>query len=124
MPQRLRLLLDENIGIRVYEELRRRGFNVQSIMLKRRGAEDVEIIGVAKAHSKVIVTMDKDFGYLAISQNPPGLILLRLRDPRIPNRLRTILRALELGKKLYGYITIVTETVIRRRPLNPNSLII
>ncbi len=124
MPQRLRLLLDENIGIRVYEELRRRGFNVQSIMLKRRGAEDVEIIGVAKAHSKVIVTMDKDFGYLAISQNPPGLILLRLRDPRIPNRLRAILRALELGKKLYGYITIVTETVIRRRPLNPNSLII
>jgi len=124
LPQRLRLLLDENIGIRVYEELRRRGFNVQSIMLKRRGAEDVEIIGVAKAHSKVIVTMDKDFGYLAISQNPPGLILLRLRDPRIPNRLRAILRALELGKKLYGYITIVTETVIRRRPLNPNSLII
>jgi len=95
----------------VYEELRRRGFNVQSIMLKRRGAEDVEIIGVAKAHSKIIVTMDKDFGYLAISQNPPGLILLRLRDPRIPNRLRAILRALELGKKLYGYITIVTETV-------------
>jgi len=110
LPRRLRLLLDENIGMRVYEELRRRGFNVQSIMLERRGAEDVEIIEVAKAHNKVIVTMDKDFGYLAISQSPPGLVLLRLR---------AVLRALELGEKLYGYITVVTETIIRRRPISP-----
>jgi len=119
LPQKLRLLLDENVGIRVYEELRRRGFNVQSIILKCRGAEDDKIIDVAKAHNKVIVTMDKDFGYLAISQSPPGLVLLRLRDPKIPNRLRAILRALKLGERLYGYITVVTETVIRRRPINP-----
>ena len=119
MHRRLRLLLDENIGIRVYKELRRRGFDVQSIILECRGAEDVEIIEVAKAHNKVIVTMDKNFGYLAISQSPPGLVLLRLRDPRIPNRLRAILRALELGERLYGYITVVTEIVIRRRPINP-----
>ena len=119
MPRRLRLLLDENIGIRVYEELKRRRFDVQSIMLERRGAEDVEIVEIAKAHDKVIVTMDKDFGYLAISQSPPGLVLLRLRDPRIPNRLRALLRAVELGERLYGYITVVTETVIRRRPISP-----
>ncbi|HDD64291.1 MAG: hypothetical protein DRJ32_04655 [Thermoprotei archaeon] len=119
MPQRLKLLLGENIGIRVYEELRRRGFDVQSIMLERRGAEDAEVIKIARVHNKVIVTMDKDFGYLAVSQTPPGLILLRPKDLRIPNRLRTILRALELGERLYGYITVVTETIIRRRPINP-----
>ena len=38
LSRRLRLLLDENLGIKVYEELRRRGFNVQSIILERRGA--------------------------------------------------------------------------------------
>jgi len=105
------------MGMRVYEELRRRGFDVQSVMLELRGAEDVEVVEVAKARNKVIVTMDKDFGYLAMSQGSPGLILLRLRDPRIPNRLRAVLRALELGERLYGYITVVTETFIRRRPM-------
>ena len=119
MSQRLKLLLDENIGRSVHKELKERGFDVQSIMQERRGIEDTEVIEIAKAHNKIMVTMDKDFGYLAISQNPPGLVLLRLRDPRVSGRLRAILRALELGEKLYGYITIVTETVIRRRPINP-----
>ena len=30
MPQKLRLLLAENVGIRVYEELKRRGFDVHA----------------------------------------------------------------------------------------------
>ena len=118
MSQNLKILLDENLGIRIYEELRRRGFNVQSIMLEHRGIEDDKVVEIAKINNKVIITMDKDFGYLAISQSPPGLVLLRLSDPRIPSRLRAILRVLELGEKLYGYITVVTETVIRRRPLS------
>ena len=56
LSQRLRLLLDENMGVRVYEELGRRGFDVQ--MFELRGAEDVEIVEVAKARNKVIVMMD------------------------------------------------------------------
>ena len=119
LSQRLKILLDENLGIKVYEELKRKGFDVQSILLEHRGMEDTEIIETAKDYGKVIVTMDKDFGYLAISQDPPGLVLLRLRDPRVPNRLKTLLRALELREKLYGYITVVTEVIIRRRPINP-----
>ena len=111
MPQELRLVLDENIGMKVYQELKRRGFNVQSIIAESRGAEDNDVIEIAKTHGKIIVTMDKDFGYLAVAYNPPGLVLLRLRDPRIPNRVKAILRALELGERLYGYITVVTEVV-------------
>jgi len=105
--------------MRVYEELKRRGFDVQSIILEHRGVEDNEIIEIAKHHNKIIVTMDKDFGHLAISQRPPGLVILRLRDPRIPNRLKAILRTVKLGERLYGYITVVTETILRRRPISP-----
>jgi len=47
--------------------------------------------------------MDKDFGYIAQAYNPPGIVILRLKDPRIPNRIEAILRALSLGKQLYGY---------------------
>ena len=113
----LKLLLDENIGLRVYEELKKRGFDVQTIILEKRGMPDKEVIEKALERNKVIITMDKDFGYLAQAYNPPGIILLRLRRPLIHNRLEAILRALQLGERLYGHITVVTEIGIRRRPL-------
>ena len=49
------------------------------------------------------------------------MVILRLRDPRIPNRVKAILKALQLGEQLYGYITVVTDTVIRRRPTTPSE---
>jgi len=115
--QRPRLLLDENIGLRVYEELKRRGYEVQTVIKELRGASDEEVLRIAANHDKIVVTMDKDFGYLAQAYNPPGILLLRLRIPTIPRRLEAILRALQLGERLYGYITVVSETSIRRRPL-------
>lgn len=115
--QRLKLLLDENIGLRIYEELKRRGYEVQTVIEELRGASDEEVLRTAVNNGKVIVTMDKDFGYLAQAYNPPGILLLRLRNPTIPHRLEAILRALQLCEKLYGYITVVTETSIRRRPI-------
>jgi len=119
LKQELRILLDENIGLKVYRELRRRGYNVQSMLVERRGVPDEEIIETAIRHHKIIVTMDKDFGYLAQAYRPLGVVILRLRDPRIPNRIRVILRTLSLGEQLYGYITIVTENRIRKRPITP-----
>ena len=113
----LKLLLDENIGFKVYEELKRRGHNVQSIIVEERGATDEEVIMKATRHHKIIVTMDKDFGYLAQAYKPPGIILLRLKKPTVTRRLKAIFQALQLGKKLYNHITVITETRIRRRPL-------
>ena len=119
MKQEPKLLLDENIGLKVYHELKKHGYHIQSILVERRGASDEEVVEIATRCGKVIVTMDKDFGYLAQAYNPPGVIILRLRDPRIPNRVRAILRALQLKEQLCGYITIVTDTKIRRRPITP-----
>ena len=90
---RSKLLLDENIGLKVYEELKEMGINVQSVLLECRGCEDTKVIEMAKQHDKVIVTMDKDFGYLAYftapsrnhplkaqgSQHPP------LKDAPVPS---------------------------------------
>lgn len=119
MRQEVRIILDENIGLKVYHELRKRGYHVQSILEECRGASDEEVVMTATKRGKIIVTMDKDFGYIAQAYNPPGIVILRLKDPRIPNRIKAILRALSLGKQLYGYITIVTDTQIRRRPITP-----
>ena len=116
MKQKPRLLLDENLGLRVYQELKRLGYQVQSVLIEKRGAFDTDVVLEAIRQNKVIVTMDKDFGYLAQAYRPPGVIILRLKDPRIPNRIKAILRALEAGE-LLGYITIVTDTRIRKRPI-------
>jgi len=115
--QRLKLLLDENIGLKVYEELKKREYEAQTVIKELRGASDEEILRIAADHGKVVVTMDKDFGYLAQAYNPPGILLLRLKIPTIPRRLEAILRALQLGEKLYNNITVVTDTSIRRRPI-------
>jgi predicted nuclease of predicted toxin-antitoxin system len=117
LSEDLKLLLDESLGIKVYEKLKSMNFNVQSVIAERRGIKDMEVVTMAKLHNKVIATMDKDFGYLALSYSPPGVILLRLRDPRVSNRIRVLLRVMELREKLYGFLTVATDTEIRRRPL-------
>lgn len=50
--RRLKLLSDENIGLRVYEELRSRGITVQSMILERRGVSDMELIEIAKREDR------------------------------------------------------------------------
>jgi len=119
LKQELKLLLDENLGLKVYYELRGQGYHVQSVLVERRGASDREVVEMAISCGKLIVTMDKDFGYFAQAYRPPGIIILRLRDPRMPNRLEAILRALQLKEQLYGHITVVTDTSMRRRPIIP-----
>lgn len=82
-----------------------------------RGASDEEVLRIASSHNKIVVTMDKDFGYLAQAYNPPGILPPRLRVPTISHRLEAILRALQLCEELYSYITVVAETHIKRRPI-------
>jgi len=45
--QRPRLRLDENIGLRVYEELKRRGYEVQTVIKELCGASDEEALRIA-----------------------------------------------------------------------------
>ncbi len=117
MRREPKILLDENIGLKVYSKLQSQSYHVQSVIIERRGASDEEIVETAISREKIIITPHKDFGYLAQAYRPPGVVILRLRDPRVPNRIKAILGALQLKEELYGYITIVTDTRIRRRPI-------
>ena len=72
-----KLLLDENIGLKVYRELQSQGYHVQSVILEHKGASDEEVVETAISRGKIIVTMDKDFGYLAQAYKPPGIVILK-----------------------------------------------
>jgi len=118
LSEKPKLLLNENIGLKIYHEILNRGYDVKSIMIEMRGASDEEVLRLAKRENRIIITMDKDFGYSTTAYNPPGILLLRLRNPNISNRLNTILRVLEEYKNgLYGFITMASEFITRRRPL-------
>jgi len=95
---------------------------VQTAIEELCGAPDEEVIRAALSNDKIIVTMDKDFGYLVQAYNTPGIVLLRLRIPTIQCRLEVILRALQLVEGLCSYMTVVTEASIRRRSIDYKPL--
>ena len=45
-----------------------------------RGANDEDVAKLAKAEGKVIITMDKDFGRIALGMKIPGLLLIRIPE--------------------------------------------
>ena len=78
---------------------------------------DEEILRTASKHNKIAVTLDKDFGHLAQAHNPPGIPLLRLKLPEYPIDWKQYYVPYNPGERLYSYITIVTETRTRRKPV-------
>ncbi len=62
-----KFLLDENIPRSVYVSLKKSGYDVISISEEYRGISDKEIIKISREDNRIIVTLDKDFGYLVFN---------------------------------------------------------
>jgi len=114
----LKFLVDESTGIRVSEKLKQEGFDSVSVIEIMKGAEDIEITKRAKKENRIIVTNDKDFGWLATIYKPPGLILLRLKKETIEMKIDVIHNIISKHRNsIYGNIIVATEKKIRIRPL-------
>jgi predicted nuclease of predicted toxin-antitoxin system len=94
------------------------GFDSTSVIEIMKGAEDINVIKKAKKENRIIITNDKDFGWLATVHKPPGLILLRLKKETFNAKIGTLKHIINKHQNsLYGNITIATEKKIRIRPL-------
>jgi predicted nuclease of predicted toxin-antitoxin system len=74
------LLTDENLDPDVVANLRSLGFDVLDVCESGlQGSSDVDLLRLAVAQNRVIVSHDADFGTLAILANEPviGLVFLR-----------------------------------------------
>jgi predicted nuclease of predicted toxin-antitoxin system len=74
------LLTDENLDAEVVASLRQFGFDVLDVVeAGLQGSTDVDLLRLATAQGRVVITHDADFGTLAINQNEPlvGLVFLR-----------------------------------------------
>ena len=110
-------LADENIPYAVIKRLRRAGVEIISVLEEFRGMSDEKLIEVSSGQRLIIITFDKDFGYLVFKKMvdvPFGVILIRipLRSPDyIFKMMRWIL--LESKIKFERNFVVVTESKVR-----------
>ncbi len=116
----MRLLANENFPGAAVDLLRQHGHDVAWIRTDNLGMDDQDVIRRAVTEQRVLLTFDKDFGYLAFRLGLPascGIVLFRI-SPRSPDIVaRTATAMLEGRIDWVGHFSVVEETRIRMTPL-------
>ena len=115
-----RLLANENFPAPSVRYLRDEGYDVAAVFEGRGGLIDREVLALAEAEQRWIVTFDRDYGDLIFARGlaaPPAVILFRMRSyrPDAPGRL--VAGLLKSGSELEGHFVIVDEAGLRKRLL-------
>jgi predicted nuclease of predicted toxin-antitoxin system len=112
----VKFLVDECTGIWVSKQLKQMGFDSVSVIEVMKGADDQDIIRRAVEEDRVIITNDKYLGRLAEFSKLPGIILLRLKDESLENKVRVISFVVSSHSKIIlGNVTVISENRIRVR---------
>ena len=115
----MKFLANENIPLPSIGILRNEGYDVLSIAESFAGIKDVDVIDIASAEGRIILTFDKDYGelifrYGAIS--PPSVVFFRNKGSDTHFVGKTILDLLKTEKVvLDGHFTIVEQSNVRQR---------
>ena len=116
----MRILADENVSGDVVVMLRERGHDVLWVRTDAPGSPDGEILEIAQAQGRLLITFDKDFGELAFRWGLPsssGIILVRIRVTSPSRVVSIILSALESRDNWTGHFSVVEDDRIRMVPL-------
>ena len=116
----MRILANENFPGPVIRALRDRGHHVVSVKETMSGADDRRVLDLAGKQARLVVTFDKDFGELAFRFGLPaqsGLVLFRLSGPSPEVDNARALAVLESREDWPGNFAVVTDNLIRIRPL-------
>ncbi|MFX0103446.1 MAG: DUF5615 family PIN-like protein, partial [Candidatus Hodarchaeota archaeon] len=119
----LKFLLDENIPKTIVEDIVDLGHDVVHVRLVNPGISDEEIIHQSEKEKRIIITLDKDFGYLVYNQDeePHGVILIRIHPASpeiILSAIKDILKEVEnLKIGLEGNFLVFDGDKLRVRPI-------
>lgn len=116
----IKFIVDENVGFTVVKYLRDIGFDTKFVSELFPASDDIFIMEKAFQEERIIITNDKDFGYLTFKFNLPALsvILFRFDDesPELKiNAIKTILSLPE--EKILNHFIVTSENKIRILPL-------
>ena len=88
----MKVLIDVSAGQVVAETVRALGHDVRAVRDVDPRMADVDILAWAVRESRLVVTMDKDFGELVYRSGEPhaGVLLLRLEAMRTTERVQIV----------------------------------
>lgn len=67
--QKLKFLIDENLGFFLAKWLQEKGFDVIAIILTMGSVTDNEVLNKAFLENRILITADKDFGEKVFAKN-------------------------------------------------------
>lgn len=109
-----RFLTDENVAGAVVGSLTSKGHEVKDVrQAGLAGAPDEDLVDLARAEDRIILTHDRDFaGALTRPLDPPvGVVLIRCANQR-PDNVGAVLDRLlasPVAEKLEGNVVVVSE---------------
>lgn len=112
----MRLLANENFPRAAVVELRRAGFDVTWIRESNPGITDPEVLAIAVAEDRLLITFDKDFGELAFKAHLPatcGIILFRIRKPSPDAVAKRAMTVLSLRTDWANHFSVIEDDRIR-----------
>jgi predicted nuclease of predicted toxin-antitoxin system len=116
----MRLKLDENMPTLLAPVLRSSGHDVHTVADENlSGRPDDEVWAAVVSEGRLIVTLDRDFGRLAVnSSSHAGAIVLRPRTPELTTIVALATRAVALAAEvgMNNRVAIVEDERIRIRP--------
>jgi predicted nuclease of predicted toxin-antitoxin system len=91
----MRLLLDKCVPSVTYLELVKRGHDVNWVRHWEKDPGDRVILRAAYEQKRVLITLDKDFGELAVEQGMGHFVIVLLRKLRIQSQAPRCLEVLD-----------------------------
>jgi predicted nuclease of predicted toxin-antitoxin system len=119
----MRILADECCPRRIVDRLREAGMDVRYAAESDTASTDQELLAIANAEGRIVVTEDFDFGDLVFrdGMNAPGIVIVFLPALNPEQRADRLLATLQAsGLTPAGRLTIISPRRIRQRPLPQN----
>jgi len=106
----LRFLADESCDFAVVRTLRMDGYDVLAVSEVTRRSDDHELIDQARREKRILLTEDKDFGWLVFVSHADSAGVILIRFPG--NARRSLVQAVqqvvrEQGEQLLGAFVVV-----------------
>lgn len=114
----MRFLIDESADARLASYPTAQGHDATLVARDHRpGLPDAQVLAIARAEGRILITDDRDFGELIFRQREPhsGVIYFRLRDTLISTRLERLGDVLRRRARDLGEFIVVTSHRVRIR---------
>lgn len=117
----MKLLADENVDQPIVRWLREQGHDVVWVAERSPGLADDDVLALAQANDRVLITFDHDFGERIFRRGAraPGVLLMRLRASTSTELVAAVASIWpDAARQLPGHFVVVTDRKLRIRRLD------